>query len=117
MSCQYGFLKIVSLQLNIGKQAKGKSSYLKDVILLPTINCDTLPLKSLLSSALFIKRGAKVSSNVEAFFESILLQDTVIKENLYPITRYSYIETKVSYHKILLLISVSRYYLQDTKIR
>ena len=28
------------LQLNIGKQAKGKSSYLKDAILLPTINWD-----------------------------------------------------------------------------
>ena len=28
------------LQLNIEKQAKGKSSYVTDAILLPTINCD-----------------------------------------------------------------------------
>ena len=31
---------ILSLHLNIGKQAKGKCSYLKDAIMLPTINCD-----------------------------------------------------------------------------
>ena len=31
---------ILSLQLNIGKQAKENSSYLKGAIMLPTINCD-----------------------------------------------------------------------------
>ena len=72
---------------------------------------------SLSTSALFIKRGTKVSCNFEGFFESILLQDTVIEQNLYLITRYSYFKRKVSYYKVLLLISVSRYYLQDTKIR
>ena len=76
-----------------------------------------LPPKSLLSSALFIKRGAKVSCNVKGFCESILLQDTVIKQNLYLITRNSYFKSKVSYYIILLLISASRYYLKDTKMR
>ena len=76
-----------------------------------------LPPKSLLSSAVFIKRGAKVSCNVKEFFESILLQDTVIGQNLHLITRYSYFKRKVSYYKILLLISVSRYHLKDTKIK
>ena len=60
---------------------------------------------------------AKVSCNFEGFFENILLQDTVVEQNLYFITRESFFEKKVSYYKILLLISVSRYYLQDTKIR
>ena len=60
---------------------------------------------------------AKVSCNFEGFFENILLQDTVIEQNLYLSTRCSYFKRKVSYYKILLLISVSRYYLQDTKIR
>ena len=60
---------------------------------------------------------AKVSCNFEGFFENILLQDAVIEQNLYLITRYSYFKRKVSCYKILLLISVSRYYLQDTKIR
>ena len=58
---------------------------------------------------------AKVSCNFEGFFENILLQDTVIEQNLYLITRYTYLKRKVSYYKILLLISVSRYYLQDIK--
>ena len=31
---------ILSLQLNIGKQAQGTSSYLKDAIMLPTMDCD-----------------------------------------------------------------------------
>ena len=31
---------ILSLQLNIEKQAKGKSRYIKDAKMLPTINCD-----------------------------------------------------------------------------
>ena len=31
---------ILSLHLNMGKQAEGKYSYLKDAIMLPTINCD-----------------------------------------------------------------------------
>ena len=60
---------------------------------------------------------AKVSCNFEGFFENILLQDTVIEQNLYLITRESYFKRKVSYYKILLLILVSRYYLKDTKIR
>ena len=60
--CHYGFLKIVSrlcnkkrtisyitlmgkswilsVHLNKGKHTTGKSSYLKDAIMLPTINCD-----------------------------------------------------------------------------
>ena len=71
---------------------------------------------SLLTSALFIKSG-KVSCNFERFFENVLLQDTVIEQNLYLITRYSFFKRKVSYYKILLLILVSRYYLQDTKVR
>ena len=75
-----------------------------------------LPLISLLTSALFIK-VAKVSCNFEGSFENILLQDTVVEQNLYLITRYSYFKRKVFYYKILLLISISRYYLQDTKIR
>ena len=41
----------------------------------------------------------------------------VIEQNMYLITRYSYIKRKASYYKILLLTLVSRYYLQDTKIR
>ena len=71
---------------------------------------------SLLISALFIT-SCEVSCSFEGFFENILLQDTVIEQNLYLITRYSYFKRKVSYYKILLLILVSRYYLQDTKIR
>ena len=100
------------------RQAKGKSSYLKDAIMLPTINCDIrrLPLISLLTSALFIN-VAKVSCNFEGLFENILLQDTAIEQSLYLITRYSYFKRKVSYYKILLLISASRYYLHYTKIR
>ena len=31
---------ILPLQLNIGKQAKGKSRYIEDAIMLSTINCD-----------------------------------------------------------------------------
>ena len=58
-----------------------------------------------------------MSCNVEGFFENILLQDTVIEQNLYLITIYSYFKRKVSYYKMLLFVSVSRYYLQDTKIR
>ena len=71
---------------------------------------------SLLTSALFIKSG-EVSCNFEGFFENILLQDTVIEQDLYLSTRYSYFQSKVSSYKILLLILVSRYYLQDTKRR
>ena len=59
----------------------------------------------------------KVSCNFEGFFENISLQDTVIEQNLHLITRYSYFNRKVSNYKMLLLISVSRYSLQDTKIR
>ena len=53
----------------------------------------------------------------KCFFQSILLQDTIIQPNYYLITRYSYSVRKVSYYKILLLFSVSNYYLQDNKIR
>ena len=53
----------------------------------------------------------------KCFFQSILLQDTIIQPNYYLITRYSYSVRKVSYYKILLLFSVSNYYLQDSKIR
>ena len=81
-----------------------------------TVISQRLPLISLLTSALFIK-VAKVSCNFEGFFENILIQDTVIAQYLYLITRYSYFKKKVFYYKILLLISISRYYLQDTKIR
>ena len=33
---------ILSLQFNIGKQAKGKSRYIEDAIVLPDINCDII---------------------------------------------------------------------------
>ena len=51
---------------------------------------------SLLTSALFVKCG-EVSCNFEELFENILLQDTVIEQNLYLITSYSYFKRKVSY--------------------
>ena len=59
----------------------------------------------------------EVSRTFEGFFENILLQDTVIEQKVYLITICSYLKRNISYYKILLLISVSRYYLQDTKIR
>ena len=60
---------------------------------------------SLFTSAVFIKSG-EVSCNFEGFFENILLQDTVIEQNLYLITRYRYFKRKVSYYKILLQDSI-----------
>ena len=62
---------------------------------------------SLLTSAL--QNVAKVYCNFEGFFENILLQDTVIEQNFYLITRYSYFKRKVCYYKTLLLILVSGY--------
>ena len=59
----------------------------------------------------------QVSCNLKLFFENILLEDTIIQPNYYLITRYSYWVWGVSYYKILLLFSVSNYYLQDKKIR
>ena len=60
---------------------------------------------------------AEVSCNFERCFENILLQDTITEQTLYLITDAVTFKKEVSYYKILLLISVSEYYLQDTKVR
>ena len=64
--------------------------------MLPTIKCDmtnilTSVTFSLLTSVLFIKSG-QVSCNFKEIFDNVLLQDTVNQENLYHITRYSYVK-------------------------
>ena len=80
--------------------------------------CMIMPpeLKSL--SALFMKVDRhKYLVTSKCLFENILLEDTIIQSNYYLVTRYSYWVREVSYYKILLLFSVSNYYLQDKKIR
>ena len=79
-----------------------------------TPDCDitklSLPLTLLLISAYKV---AQASCNFEGFFENILLQDTVIEQNLYLVKRYNYFKRKVSYYKIQLLQKES-VLLQDT---
>ena len=110
---------ILSLQLSIGKQAKGKSRYIKDAKMLTTINCDvTNAATNVTVDFSFVhKKWRKYLGTLKDFLKisyyktqllskmCILLQDTVIEQILYFITRFCY------------CISVSRYYLQDTKVR
>ena len=53
---------ILLLHLKIGKQIKGKSSYLKDAIMLPTINCDTTKAATnvIVDFSFFIKSGKSI---------------------------------------------------------
>ena len=81
---------ILSLQLNIGKQAKGKSRYIKDAIMLPTINCDI----------------TKAATNVTIDFNLIHK-----KWRKYLVTLKDFL--KVSYYKIQLLSKIC-ILLQDT---
>ena len=82
------------------------------------INYDTqrLPLLAMWTSAVFIK-VVQVSCNFQQCFETVLLQDTRIQQNWYLGARCSYFRREVSYCKIILLVSVSRYYLHEAKIR
>ena len=80
---------ILSLQLYIGKQAKGKSSYLKGVIMLPTINCDITKAATnvTVDFSLIHKKWRKYPVTLDGFFENTSLQDTVSEHNLYLITK------------------------------
>ena len=95
---------ILSLQLNIGKQAKGKSRYIKDAILLPTINCDIKEAATnvTIDFSLIHKKSRKYLVTLKDFLKifyykiqllskiCILLQDTVTSKGKYLITRYCY---------------------------
>ena len=81
---------ILSLYLDIGKQAKGKSSYLKDAIMLPTINSDI----------------TKAATNVIADFSFIHK-----KWQRYLVTLKDFL--KISYYKIQLLSKICSL-VQDT---
>ena len=83
---------ILSLQLNLGKQAKGKSRYIKDAIMLPTINCDITKAATnvTIDFSVIHKKWRKYFVTLEDFLkisyykiqllqkEGILLQDTAI---------------------------------------
>ena len=81
---------ILSLQLNIGKQAKGKSRYIQVAIMLPTIDCDI----------------TKAATNVTIDFS--LIYKTWRK---YLVTLKDFL--KISYYKIQLLSKIC-ILLQDT---
>ena len=81
---------ILSLQLNIGKQAKGQSRFMKDAIMLPTINCDI----------------TKAATNVT--FDFSLIHK---KWRKYPVTLKDFL--KISYYNIQLLSKIC-ILLQDT---
>ena len=81
---------ILSLQLNIGKQAKGKSRYIKDAIMLPNINCDI----------------TKAATSVTIDFSLIHK-----KRRKYLVTLRDFL--KISYYKIQLLSKIC-ILLQDT---
>ena len=82
---------ILSVQLNIGKQAKGKSRYMKDAIMLPTINCDSTEAASnvTVDFSLIYNKWRKYLVTLKDFLKiscykiqllskiCILLQDTV----------------------------------------
>ena len=108
---------ILALHLIMGKQAKGKASYLKDAIMLPTINCDVMKAATnvTVDYSFFHKKWQKYLVILKDFLK--ILQDTVVEQNLNLITKYCYFKMKMSHYKTLLLISVSRCYLQDTKTR
>ena len=91
---------ILILQLNIGKQAKGISRYIKDAIMLPTIYCDITNVtinfsfihKKWRKYLVTLKDYLKISYNKIQLFSKIciLLQDTVTSKGKYLITRYCY---------------------------
>ena len=95
---------ILSLQLNIGKQAIGKSRYIKDAIMLPIINCDITKAATniTIDFSLIHKKGRKYFVTLKDFLKisyykiqllskiCILLQDTINSKGKYLITRYSY---------------------------
>ena len=83
---------ILLLQLNIGKQAKGKSRYIEDPIMLPSINCDITKAAAnvTIDFSLIYKKWQKYLVTLKEFFENILLQDTVTSKGKYLITRYCY---------------------------
>ena len=95
---------ILSVQRNLGKQAKGKSRYIKDAIMLPTINCDITEAATNVTFDfnLIYKKWRKYLVTLEDFLKisyykiellskiCILLQDTVTSKGKYRITRYCY---------------------------
>ena len=95
---------ILSLYLNIGKQAKGTSSFLKDAIILPTINCDITKAatKVTVDFSFIHKKWQKCLVTLKDFLKicyyktqllskiCILLQGTVASNGKYLITRYCY---------------------------
>ena len=74
---------ILLLHLKIGKQAKGKCSYLKNAMMLPTINCD-------------ITKAATNVTSVFSFFHK--------KWQKYLVTLKDFL--RISYYKIQLLIKI-----------
>ena len=102
---------ILSLQLSIGKQAKRKSRYIKDAKMLTTINCDvTNAATNVTVDFSFVhKKWRKYLGTLKDFLKIFyykiqllsqylvirykicsitVLQDTVIEQILYLITRY-----------------------------
>ena len=92
---------ISPLQLNIQKQAKGNSSFLKGAIMLPTINCDITKAatNATIDFSLIHKKWRKYLVTLKDFLKipyckiqllskiCILLQDTVTSKEKYLITR------------------------------
>ena len=93
---------MLSLHLDIGKQAKRKSKCLKDARMLLIINCDiTKAANNVTVDSSFIhKKWRMYLVTLKDFFENILLQDTVIDQTLYLIIRYPYLKRKISCYKI-----------------
>ena len=93
----------LSLQL-IGKQAKGKSRYKTDAIMLPNINCDITKAATnvTINFSLIYKKWRKYLVTLKDFLKisyykiqllskiCILLQDTVTSKGKFLITRYCY---------------------------
>ena len=89
--------------------------------MLPSINCDITKAATnvTIDFSPIYRKWRKYLVTLKGFLKISYykIQKIVIEQNLYLIIRYSYFKREVSYYKILLLISVSRYYLQGTKIR
>ena len=98
---------ILSLQLNIGKHAKGKSRYITDAIMLPTINCDITKAATNVTVIVidfkpYSKKWRKYPVTLKNCFKIsyykiqllskifIVLQDTVTSKGNYLITRNCY---------------------------
>ena len=91
---------ILSLEFDLGNQAKGKSRYIKDAIMLPTINCDIKKAATnvTIDFNLFHKKWRKYLVTLKISYYKIqilskiciLLQDSVTSKRKHIFSRYSY---------------------------